>query len=305
MAVLFGRRVSRLRQRAGLTQEELAAKIFVVRTRISQIEGATGARPTLDLARKLDDVLDADGLLVDLWPYVRRESFPDWSQRFIDLSAKALEIRQYAAHVVPGLLQTPEYARALLRVGRTLRSQQQLDERLAARLDRQARLRGPDAPEMWVVLDESVLRREVGGSGTMRAQILRLLRDGEAGQKLTIQVLPFSSGEHSALGGSLTLLRMPDGSRVAYTEGADSGQLVEEAEEVEGYAATYDRLRALALPPAGSADLLRDVVEESRRASRAPTRPERRHLAQVQLQQSGGRRLRRGGRPIPRPGAGA
>ena len=114
MAALFGARVRRLRTAAGLTQAELGARTHVVSTRITQIERASGAKPTLELTRALDAVLGADDLLVELWPYVYREAFPDWSRRFMEYSERAVGIREYAAHVVPGLLQTEDYARAVL-----------------------------------------------------------------------------------------------------------------------------------------------------------------------------------------------
>lgn len=114
MAALFGTRVRRLRTAAGLTQAELGDRTHVVSTRITQIERASGAKPTLELARALDAVLGADDLLVELWPYVYREAFPDWSRKFMEYSERAVAIRQYAAHLVPGLLQTEDYARAVL-----------------------------------------------------------------------------------------------------------------------------------------------------------------------------------------------
>lgn len=162
MAALFGSRLRKLRDAAGLTQTEVGALAHVVGSRIAQLERATGAKPTLELTRVLDRELVADELLIDLWPYVYREAFPDWSQAFIAYSARARLIREYASHAVPGLLQTPAYARALLSVGHSLRDAEHLEERIAARLDRQVRLTGPDRPELWIILDESVLRRPVG-----------------------------------------------------------------------------------------------------------------------------------------------
>ncbi|MEW1615470.1 MULTISPECIES: helix-turn-helix transcriptional regulator [unclassified Streptomyces] len=298
IAALFGTRVRKLREAAGLTQTEVGALTHVVGSRITQIERATGAKPTLELTRALDKELVADDLLIDLWPYVYREAFPDWSQAFIAYSARAAVIRQYASHAVPGLLQTPEYARALLSVGHSLRDAEHLEERLAARLGRQTRLTTPDRPRLWIILDEAVLRRPVGGPAVMRGQLEKLLRVAQ-GPDITLQVLPFDQGEHGALGGSLTVLVMPDGSEVAYTEGAHHGQLTEEPDEVERFVLTYDHLRAMALPPLMSLDLIRSALEADYRASRVPSRPDRRRLAQQQLQQPGGRRLRAGGGRIP------
>ncbi|MFD3413326.1 Scr1 family TA system antitoxin-like transcriptional regulator [Streptomyces cyaneofuscatus] len=299
MAALFGTRVRKLREAAGLTQTEVGARTHVVGSRITQIERATGAKPTLELTRALDRELVADDLLIDLWPYVYREAYPDWSQAFIAYSARAAVIRQYSSHAVPGLLQTPEYARALLSMGHSLRDAEHLEERVAARLDRQVRLTGPDRPELWIILDEAVLRRPVGGSAVMRGQLEKLLRMAEE-PNITVQVLPFDQGAHGALAGSLSVLVLPDGAQVAYTEGAHNGQLTEEPEEVERFVLTYDHLRAMALPPLMSLELIRSVLEVDYRGNRVPSRSDRRRLAQQQLQQRGGRRLRAGGGRIPR-----
>lgn len=298
MAALFGARVRRLRIAAGLTQAELGDRTHVVSTRITQIERASGAKPTLELARALDVALGADDLLVELWPYVYREAFPDWSRKFMEYSERAVTIREYAAHVVPGLLQTEPYARAVLSVGRTLGSKEQLEERVAVRMGRQERLRMSDRPELWVVLDEAVLKRPVGGQAVMREQLKRLLRT-VADRHITVQVLPFNQGEHDVMGGSLTVLTMADGLEIAYTEGAHYGQLIEDPGEVRSFSLAYDRLRAEALPPLMSLDVIRSVLEDNRRGSNLPSRTERRRLAQEQLQQSGGRQLRGGGRRIP------
>lgn len=300
MAALFGTRVRKLREAAGLTQTEVGARTHVVGSRITQIERATGAKPTLELTRSLDRELVADDLLIDLWPYVYREAYPDWSQAFIAYSARAALIREYSSHAVPGLLQTPEYARALLSMGHSLRDAEHLEERVAARLERQNRLTGPDRPHLWIILDEAVLRRPVGGAAVMRGQLEKLLRLAEE-PNITIQVLPFDQGAHGALAGSLSLLVMPDGAEIAYTEGAHNGQLTEEPDEVEQFVLTYDHLRAMALPPLMSLELIRSVLEVDYRGNRVPSRSDRRRLAQQQLQQRGGRQLRAGGGRIPRP----
>ncbi|MDX3574579.1 helix-turn-helix transcriptional regulator [Streptomyces bobili] len=298
MAALFGSRVRRLRTAAGLTQAELGQKTHVVSTRITQIERASGAKPTLELARALDAVLGADSLLVDLWPYVYREAFPDWSRRFMELAERATVVRQYAAHVVPGLLQTEDYAREVLSLDALLDGEDQLEERLTARMGRQERLGSPDRPELWVVLDEAVLRRPIGGRAVMAGQLERLLA-AAAERHITVQVLPFDQGGHEAMGGSLTILTLPDGSEVAYTEGADYGQLSEEPTNVSRYTVIYDRLRAEALPPLMSLDMIRSVMGSNDRDTNVPSRSERRRLAQEQLQQSSRGRLRRGGPRLP------
>lgn len=294
MAALFGARVRKLRTAAGLTQAALGDRTHVVSTRITQIERASGAKPTRELAQALDTVLGADNLLVELWPYVYREAFPDWSRAFMAHSERAVSLREYAAHVVPGLLQTEAYARSVLSVGLTLRGEAQLEERVAARMGRQERLATADRPHLWVVLDEAVLRRPIGGADVMRGQMERLLAT-EAERHITVQVLPFDQGGHDVMGGSLTHLVLPDGAEVVYTEGAHFGQLIEEPADVKGFALSYDRLRAAALPPLMSLDMIRSVLEGSHLEANVPSRSARRRLAQKQLQQSGGGQLRRGG----------
>ncbi|MFF3718593.1 helix-turn-helix domain-containing protein [Streptomyces prasinus] len=298
MAALFGARVRRLRTAAGLPQAELGARTHVVSTRITQIERASGAKPTLELARALDAVLGADDLLVELWPYVYREAFPDWSRKFMEYSERAGAIKQYAAHVVPGLLQTEDYARAVLSLDALLESDEQLEERVAARMGRQGRLSSPDRPELCVVLDEAVLRRPIGDHAVMRKQLARLI-DAAAERHITVQVLPFDQGGHEAMGGSLTALTLPDDSEMAYTEGADYGQLIEETTDVGRYKVIYDRLRAAALPPVMSLGMIRSAMEGNYRGANLPSRSDRRRLAQEQLQQSGRGRLRGGGRRVP------
>lgn len=150
---------------------------------------ASGAKPTLELVRALDTALGADDLLVELWPYVYREAFPDWSRKFMASSERAVGIREYAAHVIPGLSQTEDCARAVLSVGRTLGGKEQSEERAALRMGRQERLGTPSRPELWVVLDEAVLRRAVGGRAVMRAQLARLF-ETSVEPHVTAQVLP-------------------------------------------------------------------------------------------------------------------
>ncbi|WP_427898231.1 DUF5753 domain-containing protein [Streptomyces sp. CH6] len=140
-----------------------------------------------------------------------------------------------------------------------------------------------------------MLWRSVGGSEVVAEQ-WAALRKAAAQRHITLQVLPFDQGAHDVMGGSLTLLTMPDGSEIAYTEGAHYGQLIEEPDEVRAFALAYDRLRAVALPPLISRDMIRSVREDHHRGAKVPAPADRRRLAQKQLQQPGGRRLRGGGR---------
>ncbi|MGP3975363.1 helix-turn-helix domain-containing protein [Streptomyces sp. 8N114] len=292
MAALYGVHLKRLREQCGWTQKELARKVYVSPGRVAQLECASGARPTAELTQSIDAMVGANGLLNDLWPHVYRESFPDWARRFMELAAKAVVIREYASQAVPGLLQTEAYAREVLRRGRTVTSPQMLEDRIALRMARQDRLKGPDAPTHCAVLDEAVLARRVGGDKTMHEQLDRVRR---ACDRQPIQVLPFMSGAHPMQGGSLTLLTMRDGSEVAYAEGAGHGQLFEEPDDVERFNHVYDQLRAASLPEPMSARMIANAAEGYNHGG-----SERRALARKQLQRSGRRQLRRSGGRLPR-----
>lgn len=302
MADLFATRLKLLRRKAGWTQEEVGRRVHVVASRIAQLERATGHKPTLELTRALDKALGAERLLIDLLPHVLREAFPDWARRFLELAEGAVVICEYSSQLVPGLLQTEDYARAVMALSRTLTGPEHLEERVSGRLSRQERLNGPNPPELWMIIEEAVLLRPVGDDDeVMREQLTHLLRVASA-PNMTLQVLPFTSGQHGLGGGGFSVLTMPDGSKAAHVEGLDVGWLTEEPDEVASYARVYDRLRAHALSPRTSARRIRSVLEKDYGDTRVPSRLERRRLAQVQLHQSG-RQLRRGGRRLPRPDA--
>ncbi|MEC4019925.1 DUF5753 domain-containing protein [Streptomyces sp. H27-D2] len=136
-----------------------------------------------------------------------------------------------------------------------------LDEKLTARMERQTILGGPTPPWLWVVLDEAVLHRTVGGPVITRDQIAHVLTMA-ATPRITVQVLPYDRGEHPGMGGSVTLRTLPAGGQVVYLEGINSGTLAEVPGEVEQYAIAYDLLQANALPPDVSADFIRKVMED-------------------------------------------
>ncbi|MFI9719698.1 DUF5753 domain-containing protein [Streptomyces sp. NPDC052396] len=209
----------------------------------------------------------------------------------MELEAQASAIAAYTVATVPGLLQTEAYAREVLRHGLTS-SEEQRENFLATRLDRQSMLSSVNPPLYWVILDEAALHRACGGPPVMREQLSHLLAMA-ARPTITIQMLSFASGAHPSMGGSLFVLELPTGKRAAYTEDAFSGRLTEERPEAAAYALAYDRLRAMALSPDDSMALISRVLEESYRDPHTPTRPQRRRLAQVQLQQSGRGRVRR------------
>ncbi|WP_405561303.1 Scr1 family TA system antitoxin-like transcriptional regulator [Streptomyces sp. NBC_01180] len=260
LAALYGTKLRKLRTRAGWTQRELGDRIPIAHSRIAQFELGNETPPE-DVNRKLDALLGADGDLVDLWIHARRTPFPDWVQTFVAYEAKAIKMLKYMAHAVPGLLQTEAYARALLRISRPRDTDAEIEGLVAARRERQAILGGSAPPLLWCILDESVIRRPVGGRPGMRKQLAHLLHMART-PHVVLQVLPFGQGEHPVMGGSLTLLSFERGPDVAYTESSHSGELLEAPEEVAEYALAYDLLQAKALPPDESLVVIRSVMEE-------------------------------------------
>ncbi|MEU9011378.1 helix-turn-helix transcriptional regulator [Streptomyces sp. NPDC048479] len=262
LAALYGTKLRKLRVRAGWTQRELGGKVPIAHSRIAQFELGNETPPE-DIDRKLDALLGADCDLTDLWGHIKRTPFPDWVRKFVSYESNATAMHKYLAHSVPGLLQTESYARAMLEVGQVYSYgvAPDLEEKLTARMQRQTILDGATPPWLWVVLDEAVVHRLVGGRQVMRDQLEHVLAMTER-PRITVQVLPYDRGEHPAMGGSVTLLTLSGGSQVVYLEGINSGTLVEAPGEVERYAVAYDLLQANALPPDVSADFIRKVMED-------------------------------------------
>jgi transcriptional regulator with XRE-family HTH domain len=291
LSALFGAKLRKLRVHAELTQRHLGEKIPIAHSMIARFELGTET-PTQQVAEALDRILGADGDLVDLWLHVVRTPIPDWARKYVHLEPQAHKVQKYVAHTVPGLLQTPAYARALLSdavpsVG------SRLEGLLTARLARQQILHREDPPVLWVIIDEAVLRRPVGGPSVMHEQLGHLLSVSASLANVTLQVLPFDRGAPAVMSGALTVLSFFDRQPVVYLENSHSGELVEQAGRVSEYALAFDHLLAQALSPEASARLLRSAMEDHR-DPRLPSRSQRRRLAQVQLQQRAGRRLRRG-----------
>lgn len=258
----FGSEVRRARIAAGLSLAQLAQIVNYSKTHLGNIETADRMIPP-DLPAKLDAAFGTDGQFGRLYPLARREAHPDKYRRFMEVEAQAMAIAEYAAHTVPGLLQTEAYARALLHFGIPDGTDEGLDEKVAARLSRQERLKADNPPHLWAVLDEVVLRRPIGGPEVMREQLAALLPLVDTATT-KIQVLPFSHGAHFQLGCSLTIHTLPDRSALAYLEGSDSGQLVEEPAAVAERQRAYDVLRAYALSPRDSASFIRSAMEDIR-----------------------------------------
>jgi hypothetical protein len=177
--------------------------------------------------------------------------------------AEAAAISQYSALLVPGLLQTEAYARAVLQAIRPDRRAGDIERRLRLRMTRQALLTGEKAPRYWVVLDESVLRRTVGGAKAMSEQLDRLIDAAEL-PDLTLQVLPFSNGAHAGMDGEFTILRYRDPADpdVVFIENTGGDVYLEDPEATRQYVSIFDHLRAAALDPAESSRALATIKDE-------------------------------------------
>jgi transcriptional regulator with XRE-family HTH domain len=262
-AGVFGAELRYYRTRAGMSQKDLASRANVSHDVISKIE--TGERPPAeDFPPRLDAVpdLDTQGGLARLWDHLKKgqkQRLHGWFQEWADIEAEAKVLRWYEPLVVPGLLQTEDYARAILSA-RPDGNLDGLDEQVAARLARQAVLDRPDAPQLWCVVDEGVLHRAIGGSKVMRSQLYRLAEVAEH-PKTTIQIIR-AAGVHAGLLGGFIIAGLDARPPVAYLETAAEGHVTDSPSVAAQVALSFDRLRAEAESWASSRDLIRKVAEE-------------------------------------------
>jgi len=262
---VFGAELRYYRERAGLSQTDLAALVNVSHDVISKIE--TGERPPAkDFPERLDAVpdLDSRGGLTRLWSNLRKglrhRAIAGWFQPWTHFEAQAATLRSYEPLLVPGLLQTEDYARAILAV-RPGGKHDDLDDQVAVRMDRQAILARADAPQLWCVVDEGVLHRPVGGPKVMHDQ-LGHLTDLAENPRTTIQVIPASAGAHAGLLGGFVIADLDGSPGMVYLETAAEGQIADSPAIVAHAMLRFDALRSEALPRAASRDLIMKVAED-------------------------------------------
>ncbi|MFE3719894.1 helix-turn-helix domain-containing protein [Streptomyces cyaneofuscatus] len=252
----FGSELRRMREALGLKQNELGAMLYCTGSLIGQIE-TTKKVPTRQFAEAVDQALRAEGYFSRLVGLVLRSQLPSWFRPYADMEAKATYIATYQSQLVYGLLQTEAYARAVLATGMP----DDLDSLVAARMERQRILEREQPPVCWVVLDEAVLHRPIGGHEVMRAQLGRLL-EFASNRWMQIQVLPFEAGEHASLDGSFNLLRFDDDPDIVYTEDLISGHMTANPDTVREASLRYARLQATALSVEKSVARISRVMEE-------------------------------------------
>lgn len=252
----FGALVRRSREERGWTQEELAARMEYSSTHMSSVE--TGRKlPTLRFSKSLDAALDAEGTFENMWRQLRFGSMLEGFPQFVDLEARAVEIRLYEVGVIPGLLQTPEYTTAIVRseFKRGAITAVQAEERTALVTERQSSLHGRRAPHVFAVLDESCLLRPLGGRAVMEAQMTSLIEFAER-PNTVLQVAPFSMGERRPFNLPITVLTMSDRSMVSYAESASRGHLERDHKYVLPALTAYHQLQAEALCQAESVAMI-------------------------------------------------
>ncbi|MFG2120883.1 Scr1 family TA system antitoxin-like transcriptional regulator [Streptomyces sp. NPDC048710] len=257
---LLGAELRHARERAGMSQEELGQRLFVSGSFIGQLEAGT-RRMQPEYARMLDEVLGREDFFQRNCAAVAKSKYPDHFAEAAEAEARATAIKEYAPLLIPGLLQTPDYARAVFRAYRPTATEDVIDELLAARLERTHILGDPTKPLLWAVLDEAVLRRVTGGRRVM-TEALRHVAALAGQHRIIVQVLPFSAGAHASMTGALTLMSFEDAPPLAFVEGPSMGRLEDDPATVGRHELTYDLLRASALSPAESLALIESVAED-------------------------------------------
>jgi transcriptional regulator with XRE-family HTH domain len=272
--MLVGAQLRRLRTEAGISREEAAEAIRASEWKIHRLEnGQVGfkERDIVDLLRRYG--VDDPGEVAEFAALAREANTPGWWQQYgdvlpqwfrayVDLESAATLIRTYEGQFVPGLLQTDDYIRAVIR-GAGLESSEELGRRVRLRMARQTLLTREHPPRLWAVVDEAALRRPVGGRDVMRGQLERLIAAAKL-PNVTLQILPFAGGAHPAMVGAYTILRFADRELpdVVYLEHLTNAVYLDKREEVEKHLDVMELLCVNSEPPAKTVELLAEILAE-------------------------------------------
>ncbi|MDI2125917.1 helix-turn-helix domain-containing protein [Yinghuangia seranimata] len=274
--ILLGSQLRRLREAKGISREEAGYEIRASESKISRMELGRVSFKDRDVADLLTmygvtDETEREALLnltreanATGWWHSYGDILPSWFQVYVGLEEAASVIRTYEVQFVPGLLQTPDYARAVVVAGQPNAPVSEVERRVGLRTQRQLILNRDRPPRVWAVLDEAALRRPIGGREVMRGQIQHLI-DSAALPNVTVQVMPFRFGAHAAEGGPFTLLRFPepDLPDVVYLEQLTSALYLDKRDDVDQYTEVMERLSVDGLPPDRSVDLLARILKET------------------------------------------
>jgi transcriptional regulator with XRE-family HTH domain len=276
LRMLVGAQLRRLREASRMTCEDAGAAIRGSHSKISRLEsGRTGfkARDVADLLTLygVDDETDRATLLSlaeragwPAWWHQYADVVPTWFEAYLGLEPGASLIRTYEVQFVPGLLQTEDYARAVMRLGHHDAPDSEIERRVSLRMRRRQLLHRPHPPKLWAVIDEAALRRPMGGTTVMRTQLEHLIEMAEL-PDVTIEIMPFSAGGHSAAGGPITILRFPEDEipDVVYLEQLTSAVYAGKRAEVDHYWHTMNHLVIEAEPPSATVTVLRGILKET------------------------------------------
>jgi transcriptional regulator with XRE-family HTH domain len=262
----FGAELKRRREDAGITQVELGARVFVSGAYIGQFEQAI-RKPQLDIAQRIDEVLQTDGIFERLCrKLIDDRRYAEYFAEVVELERVATRICEFAPALVPGLLQTAGYARAVTLAMNPFASDEYIEDKVSGRLERQRILDDATRPVFWVVLHENVLRLPVGGPAVMAKQLEHVAALSRE-RAVLVQVLPCEAGAYSLMNGMLSLMEFEDAPPTAYTEAVYSGALLDNPAVVKRAWASYDLLRAAALAPEASRALIESAAEDFRRCA--------------------------------------
>ena len=254
---VFGQVVKVHRERAGMTQKQLAKLVFCSDSLISAIEN--GTKPAKqDLVERIDTELKADGVIVAVHPITGLGGYP--SEFIASQETEASKIHDWEPRMIPGLAQTPEYARSVMRAARPRDTDESIESDVQSRVSRQEIFtrESPRPPFAWFVIDESALYRPFGGKDVMRDQLVKLGKLADM-PNIIIQIMRFSGIAHPGTEGPLRVIEFTDNPPLWYTEGWFSGRLTDAREEVSDAMTWFDLIRASALPPDQTMRLIEKV----------------------------------------------
>ncbi|MEV8317215.1 helix-turn-helix transcriptional regulator [Streptomyces sp. NPDC059900] len=265
---LLGAELRHARERAGLSQEELGAPLFVSGSFIGQLESGT-RRMHLEYARQIDELLGTDGFFERNCAAIAKSKYPDHFAEAAEAESIATGIKQYAALLIPGLLQTGAYAKEVFRAYHPTATDDVIDAKVEARLERAHLLDDPATPLLWAVVDEAAIRREVGG-GAVMAEALRHVAGLARKHRIILQVLPFNVGAHASMEGSVKVMEFTDAPPLSFVEGPNMGKLLDDPATVAHHVLMFNLLQAAALPSKLSLALIESVAQDYEHGEQQP-----------------------------------
>jgi transcriptional regulator with XRE-family HTH domain len=254
---VFAAVLASYRKQAGLTQAEAAARFQMSKSLYQKIESCD-RKPQRELAMACDVVFGTPGVFLTIYQDMITEPYPAWFGPRVTYEDKAVAITVWEQRGIPGLLQTEDYARAVIRSCRPYDPPAALEHSVRSRLERQDILSRENPPNLWVIIAEGVLRQFVGDRDIMAGQLDHLVTMAES-PGAVIQVLPFSASDAPGADGPATMFEFTDEQPVAYLEGWGSGRVVEEPREVAGIATALSMIKGCALSPGDSRLLMAEI----------------------------------------------